>query len=322
MRGEAKAGTMTRYLVARLAWIIPVWLLISIVAFGLSGLAPGNAAEIVLYRQAGEPPTEDAVRALSKRLGLEGPLPVRYGRWLGRAVTGDLGRSFRTGESVLQSLAGGFPRTLLLALTAIVIALVVSLPLGAVAALRRGGAIDRIARLLILGLSSLPSFWLGYLLIFALAVRLRLLPVAGYGGPQHLILPAVTLAAGALASMTRLSRASFLDVLSQEYIRTARAKGLSVAAALLRHGFRNALVPILAIAALRFGQLLTGAVIVETIFAWPGIGRLMVDSVFDRDYPVIQGYVLLTGTVFVVLNTLVDLGYAWLDPRIRRPVAR
>lgn len=308
---------MIPYLVARLASMVPVWLLISVLAFGLSALAPGNPAEIILYRQTGEAPSEEAVIALSKRLGFDGPLPVRYGRWLRRAVMGDLGRSLRTGESVLESLARRFPTTLILTMTAMAASLALSLPLGAAAALWRGGVVDRVSRLLVLLLSSVPNFWLGYLLILALAVGLHLLPVAGHGDWPHLILPALTLASGAAASLTRTTRASFLEVLGQDYIRTARAKGLSEISALLRHGVRNAMVPILAVAAIRFGQLLVGAVIVETIFAWPGIGKLMIDSILDRDYPVIQGYVLFTGTVFVLLNTAVDLTYGWLDPRIR-----
>ncbi|MBA3758975.1 MAG: ABC transporter permease [Gemmatimonadales bacterium] len=307
---------MLRYLLGRLALTIPVWLGISLLAFGLSSLAPGDPATIILQRQTGEPPSQEAVRALRRELHLDEPFPLRYGRWLVGVVSGNLGRSYRSGEPVLAALARRFPRTLSIALLGLGFALLVAVPLGIVSAVRRDSNLDHTARLGTLLLGSLPSYWLGYLLILLFAVGLRLLPVAGWGTPKHLVLPALTLALGIGASLSRFTRATILEELAQGYVRTARAKGIGVWGVTLRHCLRNALVGLITVTALRFGHLLGGAVIVETVFALPGIGSFAVDAIFDRDYPVIQGFVLFTGTIFVLLNLLSDLAYTWLDPRI------
>jgi peptide/nickel transport system permease protein len=217
----------------------------------------------------------------------------------------------------LQDLSDRFVATLQLAIAALAVAVAVAIPLGIMSAVRRDKPIDHIFRVIALLGASLPSFWLGYMLIIAFAVTLRLLPVAGYGDAQHLVLPALTLGLGAAATLTRLTRANLLEVLDEDFVRTARAKGLSERAAVLKHALRNSLIPIVTIVGMRFGQLVAGAVIVETVFAWPGIGKLVVDSIYDRDYPTIQGFVLFMGTLFVLLNLLVDLSYIWLDPRVR-----
>lgn len=308
---------MQRYLLRRLANVVLVWLGISLLAYSLANLAPGDPAYIMLRRQTGEVPSDAEVQALRAELGLNDPFPIRYGRWLGHAVTGDLGTSYRTGEPVLRGLSDRFMATLEVAVSALLVAVAVALPLGITSAVRRNGALDHASRLVALIGASMPSFWLGYVLIIVFAVSLKLLPVAGYGTPQHLLLPALTLGLGAAAGLTRLTRASLLEVLDEEYVRTARAKGLSERAAVLRHALRSALIPIITIVGMRFGFLLGGAVIVETVFAWPGVGKFVVDSIYDRDYPVIQGFVLFMGTVFVLLNLLVDVSYVWLDPRIR-----
>ncbi len=315
-RGREIGARLVRHLLIRCAHAVPVWIGISLLAFALSALAPGDPATIILQRRTGEPPSLEAVGRVRRELRLDDPFPVRYGRWLVHAASGDLGRSYRTGEPVLSALATRFVRTLVLATLAMAIALTVALPLGIVTAVRHGSTLDQAVRVATMLLASMPSFWLGYLLVLLLAVGLHVLPVAGWGTPAHLVLPTLTLAIGAGAGLSRVTRASMLDELSQGYVQAARARGLSDAAVTIRHCFRNALVGVTTLATVRFGHLLAGAVIVETVFAWPGIGSLAVDAIYDRDYPVIQGFVLFTGTVFLGLNLLADLAYAWLDPRI------
>ena len=306
-----------RYVTRRLLHLVLVWLGISLLAYSLANLAPGDPAEMILLRQTGEIPTEEAVQRLRQELGLDDPFPVRYARWLSAAVHGDLGTSYRTGEPVLRSLSERFPATLELAVAALLIGLVISLPIGVLSAVHRDSALDHGSRLAALLGASIPSFWLGYVLILLFAVTLNLLPVAGRGGWQYLVLPALTLGVGSAASLTRLTRSSLLEVLEEDYVRTARAKGLPKRAVIVRHALRNALNPIVTLAGVRFGWLLAGAIVVETVFAWPGIGKYVIDSIYDRDYPAIQGFVLFTGTVFVMLSLLVDLSYLWLDPRVR-----
>ena len=313
---------MRRYVLRRLAYLVPVWLGISLLAYTLANLAPGDPAYIILRRQTGEVPSDEAVQALRQQLGLNDPLPVRYARWVEHALTGDLGTSYRTGDPVLRSLADRFVATLQLGLAALLVGIGIALPLGIVSATQRNRPVDHASRVLSLLGASIPSFWLGYVLIIAFAVSLKVLPVAGYGDVAHLVLPALTLGLGAAASLTRLTRANLLEVLDEDYVRTARAKGLTEWGTVLGHAMRTALIPIVTIIGVRFGQLLAGAVIVETVFAWPGIGKLMVDSIYDRDYPTIQGFVLFMGTVFVLLNLIVDLSYVWLDPRIRLGLGR
>jgi peptide/nickel transport system permease protein len=308
---------MTLYLVRRLLSLIPVWLGITLLAFGLAQMTPGDPAEQMLYRETGEPPSAEAIARLRAELGLDDPLLIQYARWLARASQGDLGRSYRYRQPVLGLLSARFPATLQIAGGALLVSLLVALPLGAIAAVQRNSLLDHSARLGSLLGASIPSFWLGYLLILLFAVQLRLLPVAGRGSWQHLILPSLTLGLGAAAIQARLVRSSLLEVLGEDYIRAGRAKGVRAWRLLLRHALPNALIPLTTVAGIRFAHLLGGSVIVETIFAWPGIGKLVVDSIFDRDYPMIQGYVLFMGTVFVLINLAVDLLYVWMDPRIR-----
>jgi peptide/nickel transport system permease protein len=305
------------YIGWRVLSLLPVWLGISLLAFSLANLAPGDPAQMILLRQTGELPSEDAVQRLREQLGLDDPFPVRYGRWLADAARGDLGTSFRTGEPVLGALLERFPATLQLAVAGLLIGLLIGIPLGVISATRRDSALDHASRVGVLLGASLPNFWLGYLLILLFGVGLGWLPVAGWGTWQHLVLPALTLGVGGAASLTRLTRSMVLEELGADYVRTARAKGLPERVVVVRHALRNALNPIVTLTGMRFGGLLAGAVVVETVFAWPGIGKFLVDSIYDRDYPTIQGFVLFTGTVFVLLNLLVDLGYAWLDPRVR-----
>ncbi len=308
---------MLRYIARRLAYLVPVWLGISILAFALALLAPGDPVRQVLQAGGIDAPSAEQVMELRRELGLDAPGPVRYARWLAGAVRGDLGRSYRTGEPVLQSLVDRFPRTAMLALLAVGVGLIIAVPLGIISALFRDSVVDQIARLGALVGASIPSFWLAYLLILFFAVQLRILPVAGASEPRHIVLPALTLAIGAAASLTRLTRSAMLEELFQDYVRTARSKGLRERAVIVTHALRNALIAIVTITGIRLAALLGGAVIVETIFAWPGIGKYVVDSIFIRDYPTIQGFVLFTGTVVLLVNLAVDVSYVWLDPRVR-----
>jgi peptide/nickel transport system permease protein len=276
----------------------------------------------MLQRQTGEAPPRAAVEALRKRLGLDAPIPFRYARWLVRCLHGDLGISYRSGEPVLGDLADRLPATVELAVAAFALALAVSLPLGIVSASRRGSIIDHAARAAALLGASVPSFLSGYVLILVFAVSFRALPVAGRGGVAHLVLPAVTLASGVAAGLLRLTRAALLEELAQDYVRTARAKGLREGVVLFRHALRGALVPVVTVGAVRLGHLIGGAAIVETVFAWPGVGKHIVDSIYARDYPAIQGFVLFLGTVFVALNLVVDVSYRRLDPRSALPEGR
>lgn len=308
---------MLRYLLRRLLYLVPIWLGISLVAFTLSNLSPGDPARLMLQRQLGRQPTPQEVAAARDDLGLNDPIILRYVTWLEGATTGNLGTSYRTGEPVLGALAARFPYTLQITVLGLLLAILIALPLGILAAIWRNSVIDHASRLLALAGASMPSFWVAYLLILVFAVRVRLLPVAGIGTWKHLMLPSLTLSLAASASLMRLTRSEMLEVLGQDYVRTGWAKGLAPRRVIMGHALRNALIPVITVAGMRFAGLLGGAVIVETIFAWPGIGKFVLDSIFDRDYPVIQGFVVFMGTVFLLVNLLVDLSYAWLDPRIR-----
>ncbi len=307
---------LTRYIARRALYLVPVWFGVSLLAFSLANLAPGDPAELMLIRQTGQAPAAAEVAQLRKELGLDGPVVVRYARWLAGVATGDLGVSYRTGTPVLDLLAGRFPSTLQLALPALLLAILVAVPLGALAAVRRDSVGDHIARLAALAGASIPGFVLAYLLILLFAVTLRLLPVAGAEGWRFLVLPVLTLGLGEAAALVRLTRANMLEVLGEDYVRTARAKGVRRRAVLVRHALRNALNPVITLSGVRFGRLLGGAAIVETIFARPGIGKTVVDAIQDRDYPVIQGFVLFAGTVFLLANLIVDVLYPMFDPRL------
>jgi peptide/nickel transport system permease protein len=306
-----------RYIARRLTYLIPVWLGISILAFALSLLAPGDPVRQILQQSGIDAPSSEQVIAMRRELGLDEPAPLRYARWLGGALRGDFGRSYRTGEPVLLALMDRFPKTAQLALLAVALGLLIAVPIGILSALWRDSLVDQFARLGALLGASIPGFWLAYLLIILFAVQLRVLPVAGASEPRHIVLPALTLAIGAAASLTRLTRSAMLEELFQDYVRTARSKGLRERVVVVAHALRNALITIVTVTGIRLAALLGGAVIVETIFAWPGIGKYVVDSIFLRDYPTIQGFVLFTGTVVLLVNLAVDVSYVWLDPRVR-----
>jgi peptide/nickel transport system permease protein len=305
------------FVLRRLLYLVPVWIGISLVAFLLTNLTPGDPARLALQRELGRQPTTEETAAAREQMGLNDPAPVRYINWLGDALTGDLGTSYRTGTPVLESLAERFPNTLQIAGIGLVLAIVIAIPLGVLAAVYRQGVADHFSRIFALLGASMPSYWIAYLLILLFSVRLGILPVAGSQTWQHAVMPALTLGIGGSASLMRLTRSETLETLNQDYIRTARAKGLRSPTVLTRHALRNTMIPISTVLGMRFAGMLGGAVIVETIFSWPGIGKLMVDAIFDRDYPMIQGFVLFMGTEFLLINLIVDLGYGLIDPRIR-----
>jgi len=297
---------------------LPLLLLgISIISFMLLNFAPGDAAEITLRRQnGGVTPSREAVTELRQELGLNDSLPVRYARWVSNAVRGDLGESYRSGGSIATELFRRLPATLLLAATALALAVATGIPLGVIAAVKRGTWVDTACRLLALIGAAVPSYVLAPALMLLFAVYLDWLPAIGYGSPKMLILPAVALSFGTMAQLMRLTRASLLEVLGHDYMRTARAKGLSDSVVVWRHALKNALLPVVTALGTSMGYLLGGAVIIESIFGWPGIGQFVVTGIFQRDYPVIQGFVLYVAILFSLVNLAVDFTYRWLDPRI------
>jgi ABC-type dipeptide/oligopeptide/nickel transport system permease component len=259
----------------------------------------------------------EEVAVLRERLGLDRPLWVRYARYLGDVVRGDLGRSILSNRPVAEEVGEVWPNTILLTLAAIILAVMVGVGTGVVSALRPGGATDAVMRLIALIGLSMPVFWLGLVLLYLFAYYLRLLPVGGSGTWRHLVLPALTLAAPSSAIISRMTRSTVLEVLREDYVRTAWAKGLGARWVVTRHVLRNALIPIVTVIGLQFGQLIGGSVLTETVFAWPGLGRLIVLAIFARDYILLQGAVLVFAASFVLINTVVDLSYGYIDPRTR-----
>jgi peptide/nickel transport system permease protein len=304
---------MLRYLVRRLLLTIPVLLGVATLVFLLIHFIPGDPAQAML----GEGASQEEIEQLRTRLGLDRPLIVQYGAFLSGVMRGDLGVSLRNDQPVARQIVQRMPATAELAFASMGVAVLVALPLGIVAAVWRGTAIDVGAMTLSLLGISIPNFWLGPLMAIVFAVQLGWLPVGGSGTPAHLVLPAITLGAALAAILARMTRASLLEELSEPYVLAARARGVSRSRAVLHHAFRNSLIPIVTILGLQFGVVLTGAVITETIFAWPGIGRLLIQSIGFRDYPTVQGCVLLIAVTYVGVNLLTDLTYGFLDPRIR-----
>jgi peptide/nickel transport system permease protein len=304
---------MHRYLIRRLLLTIPVLLGVATLVFSLIHFIPGDPAQAML----GEGAAPEDVAQLRERLGLNRPLLVQYGSFLQGLARGDLGVSLRNDQPVLQQIVERMPATAELAFASMAVAVLIALPLGIIAAVWRGTAVDYSAMTLSLVGISVPNFWLGPLLAIVFAVELGWLPVGGRGTLAHLVLPAVTLGAALAAILARMTRASLLEELREPYVLAARAKGVSRSRAILHHAFRNSLIPIVTILGLQFGVVLTGAVITETIFAWPGIGRLLIQSISFRDYPTVQGCVLLIAVTYVGVNLMTDLTYGFLDPRIR-----
>lgn len=300
-----------------MASVVLALLGVSVLTFALGVLAPGEPAEVVLSRSLGQPPSDEQLEEMRRELGTDRPLVVQYFSWLGGAVRGDFGDSWLRGVRVQDALAERAPRTAALALAGAGLSLVIGIPIGVLAATRRNSVLDHVSRVGALFGASLPSFFIAYVLIYVFAVRFRALPVFGFGSAAHLVLPAVTLALGPAAVLARLTRSAVLEILGEDYVRTARAKGARARAVLFHHALRNALIPVVTVAGLSVGHLLGGSLIVEWVFAWPGMGDLAVSAIHDRDYPLVQGFVLFAAAVYLVVNLLVDLSYARLDPRVR-----
>jgi peptide/nickel transport system permease protein len=307
---------VARFLAQRLTLLAPVLLGVTLVAFITLHLTPGDPARVLLG-ELGQGASPEEVAQLRRSLGLDDPLPVQYGRFVWRAARGDLGRSVRTGAPVRDEVLARAPFTLVLTASSLAVALAVGLPAGALSAAYRGSAVDHGAMLLALFGVSLPVFWLGLLLMLVFALALGWLPASGFGTWKHLVLPSVTLGLASAALIARMTRSSLLEVLGQDYVRSARAKGLTERTVLLRHALRNALIPVVTIVGLQLGGLLGGAVLTESVFAWPGLGRLAVSAIYSRDIPLMQGTILFTAVAFVLINLVVDVLYAVIDPRVR-----
>lgn len=304
---------MTRYISVRLLLALPaLWLILTMV-FLLAHIVPGDPVQQML----GEGARAEDLQQLRHALGLDLPMPVQYGHYLAGVIHGNLGESFRFQQPVARVVLGHYPATLELAIVALLVCAAIGIPAGTLAAHRRGQASDRAIGVFTLFGLSVPNFALGPVLILVFSVIFGWLPVSGRGGISHLILPAITLGAALAAILTRMVRTSVMEELSSDYVRTARAKGLHESAVLFRHAFRNALIPILTILGLQFGTLLAGTIVTETIFSWPGIGRLAVQAIEARDYPLLQGCILLIAVSYVLVNLLTDLVYVFVDPRMR-----
>lgn len=313
---------MGAYLVRRLLQAIVLLVVVSVVTFGLIHSAPGGPALL-----ADPDLSREDVQRISKNLGLTDPLPVQYGRWLGHVARGDFGRSYSNVVPVTDLLRARLPNTLVLTLCALALAVLVALPLGAISALKRNSWLDYVATTLSVIGVSIPVFWFGIVLIIVFAVQLKVLPAGDMytpGAPfsfgdrlRHLVLPAIVLSSFNLAELTRYMRSSMLGVLGEDYIRTARAKGLSRRVVLSRHAFKNALIPVATVLGVMIPRAVGGAAITETVFSWPGMGRLAVEGATTRDYPVVMGVTLTVAAIVILSSLLTDILYAYLDPRIR-----
>jgi peptide/nickel transport system permease protein len=302
-----------KYIGKRLLMLIPVILGVTLIIFIMLALTPGDPARQILGGEA----TEEQVEALREEMGLNDPLPVRYLRYIWDMLHGDLGTSYSSKQPVTKELLERFPTTLLLSILCTVVGAIIGIVFGIISAVKQYTIFDNVSRVLALAGISIPSFWLGLMLIIAFSVNLKWLPSSGFYGPEYWILPAITVGLVQAATVMRQTRSAMLDVVRQDYIRTAKAKGQTELKVVLGHALPNALIPIITVLGMQFGHGLGGAVISEQIFAIPGIGKLMVDSITARDYPVVQGGVLMIAISFTVVNLLVDILYAFIDPRIK-----
>ena len=304
---------MFQYIIKRLISTLPVLIGISLLLFFMLRMLPGDPAQVL----AGQMATPEEIENIRHQLGLDKPIHIQYALFMGRLAKLDLGRSARTQNPVIEEVWARLPNTMLLAVVAIVLACLFGIPAGILAAVRPYTWIDYTVTLSALFGISMPVFWLGLMLVVVFSVILKWLPAGGTGSWQHVVLPSLTLAAFVVAFIARMTRSTMLEVLSQDYTTTARSKGLKEKVVVIKHALTNALIPIITVVGLQFGLLLGGAVLTETVFAWPGLGRLIVDSILARDYPMIQGAILLFGLLYILVNLIVDLLYAVVDPRIR-----
>lgn len=313
---------MEKFIIRRFITLLFILVGVSFITYGLMFLAPGDPARLVLEAQ-GIQPTDEQIHEFREAHGMNDPFLVQYVRWAGNVLQGDLGNSYYdlrggkgTSDDVSALIWERLPNTIELAVAAMIVGLIIAFPTGIISAVCQGQLPDYLSQIASLVGLSIPNFWLGYLLIMALAVPFEAFPVAGAGGFSYLVLPALTLGTGLAAINTRLLRASMLEVLNEEYIGTARSKGLPERIVIYKHALRNALIPILTIVGIQFGFLLNGAIIVEIVFQRPGIGELLITALLNRDYPVVQGLVLLIAVIFVVTNFFIDILYRYIDPRI------
>jgi peptide/nickel transport system permease protein len=321
-RNFDRESRMFHYTVRRLIHLVPVLILMSIIVFSLIHIIPGDPVTVIMGEGHSDPVVYEAIQ---KELRLDKAIPVQYAYWLWDLLHGNFGKSIITHEPVLRMILDRFPATLLLALASGLVAILISIPAGIIAAVRQNTWSDYCAMGLSLSGISLPNFWLAFMLILAFSQGLGWLPSMGYApffrnpwnATLHLVMPAVTLGTHMAASLTRFTRSEMLEELRQDYVRTARAKGLKKRAVVLKHVLKNSMVPTVTVIGLQIGGLLEGAVVTETVFGWPGIGRLAVQAVFERDYPLIQGIVLFAAVIYVVINLMVDMTYKFLDPRVK-----
>lgn len=304
---------MLNYLIKRLISTIPVLIGISLLLFFMLRLLPGDPAQVL----AGQMATPAEIENIRKQLGLDRPIYEQYAAYLGRLARLDLGRSARTQNPVLDEIWARLPNTLLLAVVAITLACLFGIPAGIISAVRPYSWIDYLVTTAALFGMSMPVFWLGLMLVVVFSIILKWLPAGGTGSWQHVVLPSITLAAFVVAFIARMTRSTMIETLSQDFTTTARSKGLQERVVVIKHALKNAMIPIITVVGLQFGLLLGGAVLTETVFAWPGLGRLIVDSILARDYPVIQGAILIFGLLYIMVNLAVDMIYALVDPRIR-----
>ena len=304
---------MLNYLIKRLISTIPVLIGISLLLFFMLRLLPGDPAQVL----AGQMATPAEIENIRQQLGLDRPIYEQYAAYLSRLARFDLGRSARTQNPVLDEIWARLPNTLLLAVVAITLACLFGIPAGIISAVRPYSWIDYLVTISALFGMSMPVFWLGLMLVVVFSIILKWLPAGGTGSWQHVVLPSITLAAFVVAFIARMTRSTMIETLSQDFTTTARSKGLQERVVVIKHALKNAMIPIITVVGLQFGLLLGGAVLTETVFAWPGLGRLIVDSILARDYPVIQGAILIFGLLYIMVNLVVDMIYALVDPRIR-----
>ena len=305
---------MWKYMIKRLLALIPVLIGVSILVFLLMHITPGDPAILML----GERAPEEQLENLRESMGLNEPLPIQYINWIGRVLRGDMGRSLRSRRQVTREIWQRLPNTLSLGFAAAFLAIVVGIPIGVISAVRPNSWMDNIFTGITFAAVGMPVFWTGIMLILIFSVYLRWLPSSGLQWDiRNFILPTIALASVTTATITRITRSSMLDVLKEDYVRTARSKGISERMVVYKHALRNALIPVVTIMGLQFGRLLAGAVLTETVFAWPGMGRLIVDSIRTNDFPLVQGSILVFALSYALANTFVDFTYAYLDPRLQ-----
>lgn len=307
---------MGRYLLQRLLTAVPTLVLLTFAAFALNAWARGDPAELAL-RQGGIEPTPQAIEEFHQKMGLDDPLPVRYYHWMVNIAHGDLGISYLDGRDVRDKIGERLWPTLKLGIVAFVVTTLIGIGFGTLFGLFANSWFDLLGRMVSQLLAAIPSFWLGLLLISVIGEKVSWLPVGGYGGFRNMVLPVTALACGASASLMRFTRSAVMEVWRLDYVRTARAKGVRQTRVAIQHALPNAFLPVLTLLGLRFGQILAGAIIIEIIFSWPGMGSAIVTAISGRDLPVIGAYVLLAGTLFILVNLATDLSYALLDPRVR-----